>query len=282
MAEFLRDGCTIHYELIGEGPMLVLTPGGRLGGEALRHVAEMLAGRFRVMIWDRRNTGRSSVWFGDQFEQLAWADDLAAMLRDLGLGPAYLAGGSAGARVSYLTAVRQPDLVAGLALWTVSGGPYAGQVLGYLYHTPYIDAALAGGMAAVAATPFFKERIEANPANEARLMAIAPERFVAVLRNWNASFYFDRAQPVLCASEDDLRSISCPTLIVEGNDDVHTAEASTAVHALVPHSQLIPCPWSREEWFDHVYGRSPGSPLALYPRVVPAIAEFLMGTKAFR
>ena len=38
--------------------------------------------------------------------------------------PAWLLGGSAGARVSYLTAVRHPDVVRGLVLWSVSGGGY--------------------------------------------------------------------------------------------------------------------------------------------------------------
>jgi pimeloyl-ACP methyl ester carboxylesterase len=275
MPVIVLDDCEIHYELIGEGPTLVLTPGGRLGGDAVRHLVEPLARAYRVMLWDRRNTGRSSLWFGEEPEQLVWADDLAAILRELDLAPAFLAGASAGARVSYLAAIRHPEVVAGLALWSLSGGPYASQVLGYVYHTPYIDSAIQGGMAAVAQTPFFRERVDANPANRTRLLSTPPATFIAALRNWNASFYYQPDSPVMAATANDLRSITCPALVFEGNDDVHTSEAARAFHALVRGSRLLPSPWSTEEWIDHLVGRAPGTVMALYPRVVPAMLDFL-------
>ena len=96
MARIDLNGCDIHYELIGDGPPLVLTPGGRLGGQAVQATAELLAERHRVLLWDRRNTGSSSVWFGPEPEQLVWADDLATLLSRLDLAPAYLVGASAG------------------------------------------------------------------------------------------------------------------------------------------------------------------------------------------
>jgi len=46
----------------------------------------------------------------------------------------------AGCRVSVLAAIRHPQVVRGLALWSVSGGAYGSQVLGYQYHVPYIQA----------------------------------------------------------------------------------------------------------------------------------------------
>jgi pimeloyl-ACP methyl ester carboxylesterase len=280
MPVIVRDDCEIHYQLIGEGPTLALTPGGRLGGDAVRHLVEPLAQHYRVMLWDRRNTGKSSLWFGEEPEQLVWADDLAAILRQLDLAPAYLAGASAGARVSYLAAIRHPEVVAGLALWCLTGGPYACQVLGFEYHTPYINAALQGGMAAVAETPFFRERIAANPANRARLLSTPPDQFIAALRNWNTSFYYRPDSPVMSATADDLRTITCPTLVVEGNDDIHTTEAARRLHELVRSSTLIPSLWSAEEWFDHLAGRAPGTVMTLYSRVVPAILDFFSAEQA--
>ncbi|HLY81913.1 MAG TPA: alpha/beta hydrolase, partial [Acidimicrobiales bacterium] len=172
------DGCTIHYQLSGEGAPVALTPGGRLGMDAIRSTSDLLATRYRVFQWDRRNTGASDVWIGDPSEQLVWADDLAEMLRRLDMAPAYLAGGSAGSRVAYLTALRHPDVVKGLVLWSVSGGPYSSQFLGYQYHTPFITEAMKGGMEAVIGTPFFRERIDANPSNRSRLLALDPVEFV--------------------------------------------------------------------------------------------------------
>src|ERR1700741_2680365 len=167
MANFTtRDGCRLAYQLRGEGPLIALTPGGREAGEAVAALAEALAEQARVLTWDRRNTGASDVFFGGEgSEQEIWADDLADLLDQLGEGPAWLAGGSAGCRVSVLPALRRPQAAKGLILWSASGGPYGCQFLGFQYHVPYIMAAERGGMAAIAKTPFFAERIAANPGN---------------------------------------------------------------------------------------------------------------------
>jgi pimeloyl-ACP methyl ester carboxylesterase len=277
-----RDGCEIHFQLLGEGPILALTPGGRMGGEAIRATADALAEHHLVVLWDRRNTGASHVWFGTQPEQLVWADDLAALLRHLDVTPAYLAGGSAGARVSYLTALRHPEVAAGLVLWSVSGGPYGSQNLGYQYHTPFINEAIRAGMEGIAKTEFFGERIAANPSNRERLLSTPPEQFIAAMRHWNESFYPRPDMPVIAATADELRHISCPTLIFEGNDDFHPAEPALALHRLVAGSQLSPLPWTRDEWMHRYVGRIPGSVTDLYPRLVPAITEFVAKVEATR
>ena len=226
MATIERDGCEIHYELLGAGPPLALTPGGRSAGNDIRATALGLAEQHRVLLWDRRNTGSSHVWVGLQPEQLVWADDLAALLRHLELAPAYLAGASAGARVSYLTAIRHPDVAAGLVLWSVSGGPYASQNLGYQYHTPFINEAIRAGMDGVAATPFFRERIEANPANRERLLSIPPDEFVAALRAWNESFYPRPDMPVIAASAGELAHRPVPDPGVRGQRRLAPARSS--------------------------------------------------------
>jgi 2-hydroxy-6-oxonona-2,4-dienedioate hydrolase len=274
------DGCTIHYQIRGEGAPVALTPGGRLGMDAIRSTSDLLATRYRVFQWDRRNTGASDVWIGDPSEQLVWADDLAEMLRRLDMAPAYLAGGSAGSRVAYLTALRHPDVVKGLVLWSVSGGPYSSQFLGYQYHTPFITEAMKGGMEAVIGTPFFRERIDANPSNRGRLLALDPVEFVAVMHRWNRFFYYRDDTPVIGATRAELRSLRCPALVFEGNDDVHPPEAAEAVHRLVEGSEFVPSPWTTEDFVYRQVGRVAGSVVDLYPRLGPAIFDFIDRTEA--
>jgi 2-hydroxy-6-oxonona-2,4-dienedioate hydrolase len=57
------DGIRIRYELLGSGPLLVLTPGGRFSYEfpGVRPLAERLAGRYTVVLWDRPNCGASDI-----------------------------------------------------------------------------------------------------------------------------------------------------------------------------------------------------------------------------
>jgi pimeloyl-ACP methyl ester carboxylesterase len=274
------EGCTLQYELLGDGVPVALTPGGREGMEVLDGLAEELASRHRVLQWDRRNAGSSEIFVGGESEQALWADDLAALLVRLDLAPAYIAGGSGGARVSVLTAIRHPEVVRGLILWSVSGGPYACQWLGYSYHSPFIEAAQRGGMEAVAETPFFAERIAANPVNRDRLLALDSEEFIRVMRRWNEFFYYRADCPTIGASEDELRAISVPTLVFGGNDDIHPEQPAREVARLIPGARLEPCAWSRDEFMDSFVGKSTVMIPHLYPRMVPTILEWLEQTEA--
>src|ERR1700752_3987839 len=120
-----KDGCNIQYWVHGEGPLIVLTPGGREKGEAVAALAEALAEHACVVTWDRRNTGASDVFFGGELSEAEiWAEDLADLVAHLGRGPAWLAGGSAGCRTSVISVLRRPEAVRGLIVWSASGGQY--------------------------------------------------------------------------------------------------------------------------------------------------------------
>jgi pimeloyl-ACP methyl ester carboxylesterase len=273
-----RDGCTLPYRLRGSGPLVTLTPGGREPGESVAGLAEALAKSATVLTWDRRNAGAADVFVGGGLpESDLWAEDLADLVAHLGLGPAWLAGGSAGSRTSLLCAIRRPEAAKGLLLWSASGGPYAAQFLGFNYHVPYIMAAQRGGMAAVCETPFFAERIAANPANCARLMALDPERFAADMHDWNAAYFHHEGQALTGIANHDLKAIAVPTLLFEGNDDVHTQQASRAAAALIPGATLLPPPWSEAQWLDHFTGRNGRPVFELYPLVAPALLDFIAG-----
>jgi pimeloyl-ACP methyl ester carboxylesterase len=269
------DGGHVRYRLSGEGPAAVLTPGGRAGMDDLDGFVATMRGELRLVEWDRRNTGGSDLWLGPASEQARWVDDLAELLTRLDLAPAWLLGGSAGARVAYLTALRHPELVRGLVLWSVSGGPYGSQVLGYDYHVPYINAARRAGMAAVAATPHFAARIAANHDNEAALLGADPLGFAATLQRWNEEYFFRPDTPAIGITEDEARTIAVPTLLFEGNDDIHPAPPAQALHRLIPGSRLEPCAWTRDEFMDRLSGRIARPVFDLYPRLTPTILEFV-------
>ena len=98
---------------------------------------------------------------------------------------------------------------------------------------------------------------------------------MAALRNWNESYFHRVDTPVIAATRDQLRTIGCPTLVFEGNDDLHSPEAAVALHELVEGSELAPLPWTTGEWLDYFMGRVPGSVMALYPRLVSTALDFL-------
>ncbi len=268
------DGGRLHYEISGDGPPMVLTPGGREGRRVLDAMVGELAKHFRLLTWDRRNTGDSDLLLDEaRSEQAIWAADMAELVHELDFGPAWIAGGSAGCRTSINAVLHDPSIARGLILWSASGGAYSSQFLGFNYHVPYIVAAQHGGMADVSGTPFFAERIAGNARNSDYLLGFDPDRFIAVMKHWNESFY-PRAGEPLAGIEGDLGSIRLPTLIVEGNDDIHPAEASIALAQAIPGAVLEPSPWSGELFMAVLTGRVGGSVFDLYPQLVPQIVAF--------
>jgi pimeloyl-ACP methyl ester carboxylesterase len=271
------DGCAIEYRLRGQGPLVVLTPGGREKGDAVAALADALAAHATVVTWDRRNCGASDVFFGGAplSEAEIWAEDLADLIAHLGRGPAWIAGGSAGCRTSVISVLRRPEATKGLIVWSASGGPYASQFLGFSYHVPYIMAAQRAGMPAVIETPYWAERIAENPSNRERMLAMDPDEFIAVMKRWMNAFTFRDGSDLTGATNDELATITVPTLIFEGNDDVHPRDTSDMMARMIPGATYLPSPWSTDDFMERLSGRVPGPVFDLYPQLVPDIAAFL-------
>lgn len=238
-------GVRLEYQVLGErGPWVALTTGGRRGHQEFVPLARKIAAAgHRVLLHDRRNTGASDVLIeGDEVEEAIWADDLCELLSRLDALPAFVGGSSSGARTSILLALRHPQAVRGLLLFRVTGGPFAAQRLPENYYGQFIRAAREGGMAAVCATQQYRERIAANPANRARLMAMDPERYVEVMTRWRDLFLEGAHLPVMGVSEAELRSIRAPTIVIPGNDKTHSSESGRAAARMIPGSVLHELP----------------------------------------
>lgn len=234
-------GANINYEVIGtRGEWIALTPGGRLGLEHVRSIAQLLANAgYRVLIHDRRNCGASDVLLeGVEPEHEIWAADLYELLSQLDALPAYVGGRSSGCRLSLIFALRHPKAVRALLLWRITGGPYAAEQLAHKYYGEYIAAARRGGMAAVCATDHFAERIKERPANRDRRMRTDPARFIAAMSHWSSYFDNDANKPVIGASEAELRSIKIPACVVPGNDRIHSRRIGETLHRLMPDCEL--------------------------------------------
>jgi pimeloyl-ACP methyl ester carboxylesterase len=231
-------GVDIVYEVLGtDGPWVTVTPGGRRGMDSERVLATLIADAgYRVLIHDRRNMGASGIAFPGDNESLEQAEDLLALLRELGTGPAYIAGSSSGARMSILLAHRHPDAVKALLLWRVTGGAYAAQRLAYNYYEQFIDAVTKGGIEAVMATDHFAAMIRANPVNGETLRTMGAAAFEASMRRWLAGFKADCDYPVAGISPEDMRSITLPSIVIPGNDRVHPPAPGQAAHRMLPNS----------------------------------------------
>lgn len=240
-------GARIKYEVIGsDGPWLALTPGGRRSYVEFIPLAEKIAAAgVRVLLHDRRNTGASDIVIdrvGDDGEEEIWADDLHALLGRLGALPAFIGGASSGSRMSMLTCLRHPQAARGLVLIRVTGGEFAAKRLPENYYKVFIRAATEGGMAAVCATEQYQERIAANPANRERLMKLDPKHYIDVMSHWLRVFESGPHSPVMGVTEDQLRSIRVPAIVIPGNDRVHALRSGLAAQQLIPGAELFRLP----------------------------------------
>jgi len=284
MARISISGVGVEYELLGEpgAPAVAVTPGGRFSKDmpGIRELGLALAaGGRRVLLWDRPNCGASDIAFDADGESELHARTLAGLIEALDLGPTALAAGSAGSRVSLITAARRPDLVSHLALWWISGGVVGLISLANYYCVDYALAASAGGMQAVAAMPGWAEQIARNPKNRDILLAQDPAAFIRKMEQWASVYLPVESSPVPGMTPADFAALSMPVLLFQnGQSDLsHTRPTSEWVHRLIPHSELRDPPWPDQEWNQRCASLLPDGQRGLFagwPAMAPAILDF--------
>jgi pimeloyl-ACP methyl ester carboxylesterase len=117
MATVNVNGTELYHEVRGSGPPVLLIMGATGDGGHFDSVAGRLADEFTVITYDRRGNGRSPVPAGWQTtspeEQ---ADDAAALLEALAVGPAAIFATSSGAVFALCLMTRHPGRVRGAVL----------------------------------------------------------------------------------------------------------------------------------------------------------------------
>jgi pimeloyl-ACP methyl ester carboxylesterase len=243
-------GVNIFYQVIGDrGPWVALITGGRRGHDEFIPLAQKLAkGGYRVVLHDRRNTGRSDVLIeGDVAEEILWLDDLHELLKQLNAVPTMIGGSSAGARTAMRYYTRFPNDTRALLLMRVTGGAFAASRLPENYYGAFIKAAETGGMAAVCATEQYQERIAANPQTRDRLMAMDPRQYIKVMSNWQQQFIESTKTEVFGMTNADLAAIKVPTVVIPGNDQTHASANGKIAASKIPGAVLHQLPIQDQE-----------------------------------
>jgi pimeloyl-ACP methyl ester carboxylesterase len=111
----LVNGLKMYYEIRGSGPPLVLLHGGLGAIEMYAPILPALSAGHRVIAVDLQAHGRTAD-IDRPLRLELMADDVAALIRQLGLAKADLMGYSLGGGVALQTAIRYPQLVRRLVL----------------------------------------------------------------------------------------------------------------------------------------------------------------------
>ena len=104
---------TLHTIGAGTGPLAVLLHGITANAYVFLPLMQKLADRVHVVSIDMRGHGRSSKPTAG-YDATDYADDIEALIRHLGVGPALLIGHALGARDAFVAGARDKGLVTGV------------------------------------------------------------------------------------------------------------------------------------------------------------------------
>jgi pimeloyl-ACP methyl ester carboxylesterase len=217
MPKVAVNGLKLYYEIEGHGEPVVLIPGFAAGRWIWFKQAAELSQKFRVIIFDPRGVSASDKPEGPQSIGLL-ADDVAHLLKTIGVTSAHIVGASFGGFVAQEFALKYPSMTRKLVLCCTSfGGP------NHIVPAPETLMALASTKGLNS-----EERMRAN-----LLLAFTPE-FVKTqaaevdqivhLRATNdvpEHIYLSQLQAAMNFNvESRLSEIKSPTLVLSGDADV--------------------------------------------------------------
>jgi 3-oxoadipate enol-lactonase len=240
-------GARIHYEVHGtRGPAAVLIQGLGLSSRFWFDTPTQLAtgpDPWRVLTPDHRGVGRSDRPRGT-YSMSLFADDIAAVLDDAGVDRAYVVGISLGGMIAQHVALRHPSRVAGLVLIATTAGfpfvlPPSPLALARFLALPLGNKLRGKDIHPTFARLLLAER-DVTRAND--LLAGWPEALK--IERTSLAVYVAHFAAVLAHSTGArLGSITCPTVIVAGDDDTLLPHYNSRLLArLVPgaHLEVVP------------------------------------------
>jgi pimeloyl-ACP methyl ester carboxylesterase len=221
----------IHYEVVGEGPPLVLVHGW--GASAKRHWADLgwveaLAPIRRLVLMDSRGHGRSEPAASiDEYGYGPMGEDVLSVMDELGIARADLFGYSMGAFIGVSLLGHHADRFASMVLGGIGDETEESAARCHL-----IAASLRAPDPAQLVDPVgraYRRYVDADPWNDREALAMA------ALGMW------PDGHP-LALGGDGLAAVEIPVLIVDGADDHPYVDTVGALAAAIPGAVLVTIP----------------------------------------
>jgi 3-oxoadipate enol-lactonase len=115
MPELLSNEAKLYYDVRGEGFPIIFTHGASWNHLQWKKQVEFFKDKFKVITWDVRGHGYSTLPDGPVNSE-DFSSDLIALMDHLKLDKAILCGLSMGGHISLQTAIRYPERVKSLIL----------------------------------------------------------------------------------------------------------------------------------------------------------------------
>ena len=246
------SGAELHYVDQGSGVPVVFVHGGLEDYRAWQGQVEVFSKRYRAIAYSRRYNypNRGAVPEG-RYSPIVDADDLAALIKNLGLAPAHVVGHSHGAYVALLLAARHPELVRSLVLseppvlaWLpeIEGGqPLFTEFMRKVWEPSARGFRERDEAGVKAAVDGFGELGYSGTDQKMTFDTLPPEDRRVLLdnaREWRALTMSKDAFPALPVGT--VKRITAPTLLLSGQRSLKLADLiDKRLESLLPQAQRI-------------------------------------------
>lgn len=256
------DGIETHYEVRGDGPpLLMYAPGGfdarieqwsDLGVYKRIRLLDHLPGKFRCILFDRRENGRS----GGRVERITWQHYVrqgAGLLDALGIGRAHIMGGCMGCCPVAAFGVAHPERALSMVLyWPVGGAKY--RISSHQRFARHLAFVEENGLAAVVELVRSHDRnfsqdprggpwgqpIRNSDAFASAYAALDKARYLLTVTAMYRGLIDRDTSPG--AEPEELMRLDIPSLIVPGADDFHATSAARYLQECLPGAEYWDVP----------------------------------------
>lgn len=214
----VNTGIKINYRQQGTGDPLIFIMGTSGSIELWAGFEDRFTDEYNVITFDNRGMGGSERGDGE-ISVRSMAEDVSALLQALDIPKAHIFGWSLGSAVAQELAINHPDQVLSLVLyatWARCDGFQTAILSALRYPYAMGNAEVAGAAGGLAFSPETLNRPDLEEFM-APVLAGSPHTELAMqttVEQWDADLVHD--------TEDRLSSITAPTLVVVGEQDLLT------------------------------------------------------------
>jgi pimeloyl-ACP methyl ester carboxylesterase len=249
------DGIATRYEVIGDGPpLLMYAPGGfdatiekwsTQGVYARIQLLQHLPKKYRCIVFDRRECGHS----GGRVEAVTWqhyALQGKLLLEKLGIDRAHLMGGCMGVSCVMAFAVAYPQATRSMLLWwPVGGAKY--RIKAHERFNQHLAFVRGNGLPAVVSHVEKEQKaFNADPKGGPWASPIRTDKAFAAAYVKTANY--EKAVEQMCrnlfdrdtspgAEPEALMKLDIPALVIPGKDESHATSAARYLEECLPKAE---------------------------------------------